>query len=140
MDASVPSLNHRLLTEFAKRFGVSSFEELNHFPKQISIENTSVCNARCVMCPVHEWKRDYKVMPADIWQKILADLKPFADWVERVSLPIIGEPLIDKRLEAKIRDLKGIGIKHVDLTCNASLMTEKRARSLLEAGLDAIDF
>ena len=65
--------------EYAKRFGIADFEELNHFPKQISIENTSTCNGHCVMCPAPEWGHDYKLMPVDVWQKILEDLKSFVD-------------------------------------------------------------
>ncbi|MCF3627978.1 radical SAM/SPASM domain-containing protein [Thalassospiraceae bacterium LMO-SO8] len=136
----LPAHNERILNEFVGRFGLRSIEDFHFFPKQISIEPTSSCNARCYMCPVEEWERDHLLMPQLIFDKILEDLKPYASWLERVTLPIIGEPLIDKKLEDKIQALKGIGIKLVDLTSNASLMTRARAASLINAGLDAIDY
>lgn len=135
-----PPRNLEVLDDLVKKFGLSSIEELHYFPKQISIEPTSSCNARCFMCPVEEWERTHVLMPDPIFEKVLADIQPFVHWIERISLPIIGEPLIDKRLESKIRRLKQIGAKVVDLTSNASLMSERRAISLIEAGLDAIDY
>ena len=128
-----------VLRAFAAEHGLGSVAELLRYPKYIEIEITSVCNAHCIMCPTN-LERDHAAMPQAIFDRVVDDLAPHADWIERVTLPVLGEPLLDKRLEAWVATLKGIGIKSVMINSNASLMTEKRAEALLEAGVDCVDF
>jgi len=135
-----PEYNVKRLKSSAEDLGLSSSEDLHYFPKLIAIENISSCNARCLMCPIDELTRSHKLMRQSVFDKIIEDIKPYASWLERVTLPILGEPLIDKKIEQKIKTLKNIGIKNVHLTSNASLMTENRSISLIESGLDAIDY
>ena len=55
-----------------------------------------------------------------------------------VCLNSDGEPLLDKKIAERIRKLKDIGMKHVNISTNAQLLTKERAQELLEAGLDDI--
>jgi Iron-sulfur cluster-binding domain/Radical SAM superfamily len=50
-----------------------------------------------------------------------------------------GEPFLDRHLTAKVRYAKEKGIKEVGMISNGSLITEKIARGVIEAGLDAIN-
>ena len=50
-----------------------------------------------------------------------------------------GEPLIDKKMALRINKLYENGIKHLIAT-NVSLLNEKRATELLEAGLGMVIF
>ena len=50
-----------------------------------------------------------------------------------------GEPFIDRQLVEKVRYAKQKGIKEVGMISNGSLITEKVARGMIEAGLDAIN-
>lgn len=133
-------MNQELIQNFAKKIGLKEAEDLNYFPKFLQIEPTSLCNARCQMCPIEEWTRDGEMMPDVLFDKIVEELKNYSSWIELVTIQMDGEPLIDKNLEKKIKTLKSIGIKSVGFASNASLMTEARSRSLIEAGLDKIDF
>ena len=128
-----------VLRAFAADHRLGSVAELLRFPKYIEIEITSKCNAHCIMCPTN-LVREQPSMPQAIFDGIVDELAAHADWIERVTLPVLGEPLLDNRLEAWIASLKGIGIKSVMINSNASLMTAKRAEALLEAGVDCVDF
>lgn len=132
--------NDRQLREFARASGLENVEELKRFPKYFAVETVSLCNARCVMCPVDQWERSVRHMAPEVFDKILREMTPFGQWINQVALFLNGEPLIDKHLEERIRVLKDIGVKFVMFTCNASLMTEARAESILRAGIDGVDF
>jgi hypothetical protein len=55
-----------------------------------------------------------------------------------VSLFKDGEPLLDKKLPRRVALLKERGVKNVAVHTNVSLLDEKRAAPLLEAGIDEI--
>src|SRR4029078_12777068 len=46
-----------------------------------------------------------------------------------------GEPFLDRHLTAKVRYAKEKGIKEVGMISNGSLITEKVARGMIEAGV-----
>lgn len=132
--------NANKISSFALSQGVASPEALFFFPKYILIETISLCNARCVMCPVNDVKRDIRTMSPELFEKIISEVKDYTGWIERVTINLNGEPLLDKSLEDKITRLKEINVKYVTFTTNGSLMTSARAESLLRSGLDNIDF
>jgi radical SAM protein with 4Fe4S-binding SPASM domain len=137
---SLSNANKAQILEIAESCGLLSIDDLIHFPKHVEIETVATCNARCIMCPVEEWERAALLMPDDLFNKIVADVTPFMDWIERITIQLDGEPLIDKKLERRIGQLKDLGAKFVTFTCNGSLMSEERARSVLESGVDEITF
>jgi sulfatase maturation enzyme AslB (radical SAM superfamily) len=92
------------------------------------------------MCSVHAWTRSKSAMSEALFNKLLRELSEHTDWIEQVTLQLGGEPLLDRRLEQRIAALKRAGIRSVAFTTNASLLTDERARSLLDAGIDTIDF
>ena len=51
-----------------------SYENLLEFPKYIEIETVNACNARCPMCTINDWERNYPVMKDDVWKKISEDI------------------------------------------------------------------
>jgi len=57
---------------------------------------------------------------------------------KEIHLHNFGEPLMDKKLESRIRYAKSNGIPRVKIFSNGSLLTENRRRSLIESGLDEI--
>ena len=47
-----PYLNRRIDKQ-------AKFENLLEFPKYIEIETVNACNARCPMCTINDWERNY---------------------------------------------------------------------------------
>ena len=126
--------------DFRREYAIGTLEEMETFPKFVQIETISGCNARCRMCSVHDWTRSKSALSQPFFEQLLAELTVHRDWVEQVTLHLGGEPLLDRRLEERVSALKQAGIRSVALTTNASLLTKERARRLLEAGIDMIDF
>jgi len=114
------------------------FEALLGFPRFFEIETVNTCNARCPMCTIESWTRHSPVMSMDLFTKIADEIGEYAGQVRRVSLFKDGEPLLDKKLPLRIALLKERGVENVAIHTNVSLLDEKRAPALLEAGLDEI--
>ena len=118
----------------------SSIEDLLEFPKYVEIETVNACNARCPMCTINDWERNYPVMKDDVFNKISDELIENKKYLKRVSLYRDGEPLIDKKLAKRVNKFFEAGIENTSIATNVSLLNEKRARDLLEAGLGMVIF
>lgn len=118
----------------------SSYNQLLDYPKYIEIETVNACNARCPMCTINDWERNYPVMKDDVWEKVSEDIIEHKKLLKRVSLYRDGEPLIDKKMPKRINKFFENGITETSIATNVSLLNEKRATDLLEAGLGMIIF
>ena len=127
---------HRAL---AQKLGVGSLDECFYFPQYFTIETCNNCNAHCIMCPKgKKGLGDMQIMGDTLFEKIVSEIQSYREWVEMICLNSDGEPLLDKKIAARIKKLKDIGIKRVNISTNAQLLAEGRIQELLESGLDDI--
>lgn len=136
----MPNSKDPRFQDYLDEYRIPALENLQDFPKFIQLETVSGCNARCTMCSVDSWTRSRSVLPEPLFQRLVDEIGSRADWVEQVTLQMGGEPLLDRKLEQHVAELKRVGVRSVAFTTNASLLTEERARGLLDAGIDAVDF
>jgi MoaA/NifB/PqqE/SkfB family radical SAM enzyme len=123
---------------FLTRHQSGEIAEMLRFPMYVNIESINTCNARCIMCGIDFDKRTQVRMSEDLFQKIVAELTPWRHHIRKVNFYFDNEPLLDRDLARKIRQLKDLGIATVAIATNASGLTETRARELIGAGLDQI--
>ena len=116
------------------------FENLLKFPKYVEIETVNACNARCPMCTINDWERNYPIMKDEVFNKVSDDIIENKKHIKRVSLYRDGEPLIDKKMAKRINKFYKNGILNTSIATNVALLNEKRATDLLEAGLGMIIF
>jgi len=114
------------------------FSNLLEFPSYIEIETVNACNARCPMCTINDWKRNYPIMKDDIFNKISDELIENKNYLKRISLYRDGEPLIDKKLAQKINKFRLAGINNTSIATNVSLLNKDKSKDLLESGLGLI--
>lgn len=106
-------------------------------PEIVQIESTNICNAKCVFCPRDEMHRRQGVMSVALFRKIVDECAALG--ITHVRMHNYGEALLDRHLVEKIRYAKQQGILEVGMISNGSLITDKVARGMVEAGLDAIN-
>ncbi|MEP0338258.1 MAG: radical SAM protein [Alphaproteobacteria bacterium] len=136
---SGPLTSRREREEFLlKRQAAETLSEMEKFPQYLNIETSNICNARCIMCGIDFDNRPKVQMDDSLFTKIVQELAPWNHHVRQVNLFFDNEPLLDRNLARKIRILKDAGIRRVHLATNASALTERRGRELLEAGLDEL--
>ncbi len=107
--------------------------ELKH--TEVRYEVTDKCNANCIMCPreEHEHGREHGIMNQEKYEKSIDEVVGLG--AKKVVLTGFGEPMLDRKLEKKIAYAKSKGLETYFIT-NGSVLTDKRARGILEAGLD----
>lgn len=109
------------------------------FPPYFEIETVRGCNTRCPFCPIGTGQiNEFGLMDAFIFDKLADEIIQHRDEVKRVTLCVYGEPLLDPRLEERIKYFKQANIAEVVATTNAGLLTSERARSILESGIDIL--
>ena len=128
------------LDKIAKRIGLEGLSESYTFPKYFEIETIRACNAKCEMCPVWKYPKNYGKMEKRLFEKISTEMSKYSSWINSVCLSRNGEPLLDKSLSEKIKTLKDYGIKDVTFSTNASLLDKDKSIELIESGLDDIRF
>ncbi len=106
------------------------------FPREVTAESTNLCNSRCMMCAHPNMKRHKGFMAMPLYRKIVDECALYPGIELRLSG--IGEPLLDPDLFSRIRYAKDRGIGKVHIITNASLLDEKRARELIDSGIDEI--
>lgn len=102
----------------------------------VELEITNHCNSSCVICPRSKLSRKKGFISEDTFNILINELKELP--VNEVEICGVGEPLLHKNVAEYIKRLKSIGIKRVKMTTNASLLTNDKAKELVEGGLDSI--
>jgi len=120
-------------------------------PLLVWIDPTNMCNFKCVFCPTGDSEllkkvgRPKGIMTMKTFNKVVNDLKimvrKYSQRPVQISLYKDGEPLLNKNLPEMIKILKDSRVTDcVEITTNASALTEKKSREIIEAGLDKIRF
>jgi len=131
-----------------------TIEGSEEFPPMIVLENTTVCNLRCIHCPQGQGypeREDYKAvyMPWDVYTKAIDEIAQHKITLLRYSPA--GEALIHPQFIDQVRYAKEKGVGPIDLTTNGltldnqAIEYEKKVPGktfldrLLELGIDIID-
>lgn len=131
--------NNQYCKELAKRIFMDDLNEASYYPKYFTIETTNNCNASCIMCPKGQrGTKSLQLMSDALFDKIVEEIKAYNNWIEMICLNSDGEPLLDRKIAFKIKKLKDIGIKHVNISTNGALLSQEKIGELLDSGLDDI--
>ncbi len=106
---------------------------------RINIEPVNICNYRCPLCRTNlkDWVPRRKIE----LETVKTIIAPLASGLRVVNLyGTRGEPLLHPRLEEIIAYIKSATTAKIRISTNGSLVTDSRARCLLDAGLDQIVF
>ena len=115
-------------------------------PFTIYIDPSSACNFKCSFCchsmtPDHFKRSGFKpqIMDFELFCDAIDQMKGFPDKIKMLSLFLVGEPLLNKRLPDMIAYAKESMIAdRIFLTTNGSLLTKQVSSTLVDSGLDEI--
>ena len=103
-------------------------------PSILTIETSSACNLRCVMCPQSIDGVDRpKKMPVELMDKIL----PYIKDADSVALHGIGEPLLSKSFWTLLKELPVDAYSTVNT--NLTVLTDEMLSNLLSSNLKMIN-
>lgn len=118
---------------------VTRIDEAQGFPAVILLDNTNACNLRCSMCDHVNMKhhRPLARMDFDLYTRLVDEIaRERSD--ARVWEIFFGDPFLCPDMAERVRYAKERGLTDVVLNTNGVLMSERKARALVEAGLDAM--
>ena len=138
MNISEKALKGKDAVQYLEKKLGFSHDILTSFPKYIMIETVNFCNAECIMCGIDFDKKVKAVMKDDLFNKITEEIAQHKDKIEKVMLYLDCEPILDKKLPARIEMMKKAGVKKVNISTNAELLDVVRGTKIINAGLDEI--
>ena len=107
--------------------------------RSIQLEAINICNYRCPLCASS--LKDWVVRREMTAEEVKRVIDPVAgDLREVVLYGRRGEPLLNKRIVEIVAYIKKAAGARISISTNGSLMDERKAAGLLEAGLDQIIF
>lgn len=108
-------------------------------PGYLQIETVRTCNAACVMCPLETSKVPRTAMSDAVFCRLIEQIGSLTP-IPPVAMHGLNEPLMDKKIIQRIKQLKAAGVSTVSVVSNGSLMTREMAAELIEAGINDISF
>ncbi len=106
-----------------------------HYPSEIILELTNVCNLKCRYCHFHGGdgpiKRALAFMEERVWNKVLEEI---ASWTHPVTLAThgAGEPLLYRQLESVLRRISEISNVYAGFMTNAMCLDERNIQMIME--------
>lgn len=100
-------------------------------------EVTTKCNYRCTICPYPTLERAKETMSTALFVQLLDKVLAETSQYEMVTFAGMGEPLLDRDIEGKIRHATARGLRCTVIT-NASMLSTERFLALQEAGLHSM--
>jgi len=105
-------------------------------PRDVRIEVTNACNAKCVFCYHRYMKRKLGYMNWNLYKKVIDECVELG--VGHLSLHNFGEPLLDPLFLSRVVYAKLRNIERVSTNTNGLLLHKDLAGRLIGAGLDII--
>jgi len=111
------------------------------FPLHLDIETTTRCNLKCPMCSRTQMVEagefdEWAFISREDYARIIDEAT--ANGVRSIKLNYLGEPLLHKDVVWQVAYAKEKGVIDVLMNTNATALTQRNARALLEAGVDGV--
>jgi radical SAM protein with 4Fe4S-binding SPASM domain len=122
-----------------KWYGIENEFMSVEYPLHLDIEVSNKCNYKCAICTfsINESDKDLPpFMDTDIFKKIIDESAEHG--LPAIQTSYFGEPLMRKDLHDLVAYARKKGIMDVFVTTNGALLTETRAKELIDAGVSRI--
>lgn len=101
----------------------------------LMIELTNRCNLLCPTCFSHQDNRKKRDIKLTEFKKLVVENRRI---LNELSLYNYGEPLLNKNIYKMIRFAKTIGVRHIKIATNGTLLDNNNVNNILHSGLDYI--
>jgi len=112
---------------------------ISNFPLHLDVEASAICNLKCDFCRTQvDDISEPKFMNWSTYTKVIDEGAKEGLYAIKLNSGSRGEPLLHKLLPDMIEYAKDKGILDVYFNTNATLLTKKLSKKLMESGLDRI--
>ncbi len=110
---------------------------MSDFPKRITLELTNRCNLHCVFCPRRYMEKERGDMEPAFAFDLIDEMAPH----KPALIPFFrGESLLHPQWDVILEHAVRKGVGPIQMATNASLLTEERARRIVDIGVDFLSF
>lgn len=107
--------------------------------RQVQIQTRTGCNLRCNMCPLSRMTQPHQILSEKLFNKIIDELADI-DYKGRVSLYLMNEPFLDKRLPELIEITRQkLPEARINISTNGTISTIDEMKKLKKIGLSDCD-
>ncbi|MBN2560295.1 MAG: radical SAM protein [Phycisphaerae bacterium] len=110
---------------------------LYDFPTDVLVETIAYCNLKCIMCPQSKLTRPTGVMSSELWKKTIDEIAEKSP-TTRIWPALMGEPLLDKQIFARLKYAKDKGIRRTNLNSNLQCFSETMLDDFFACGVDSL--
>jgi len=103
---------------------------------RVIVEPTDICNLNCITCIRNIWDEPQGLMNEETFSRILASASHISP-LPTIYFGGLGEPTAHPNIVEWVARVKALGC-NVEMITNGTLLTEKRSKALIEAGLDLL--
>ncbi len=107
-------------------------------PKNMMVELSNACNHACIFCTNPHMTRRAARIDSGLLFRVMQEARE--EGVEEIGFYTTGDPFIHKDLHKFTRRTKELGFRYVYISTNGALATPKRAKAVIDAGMDSIKF
>jgi len=109
--------------------------------RHLEVDVSGICSRSCIFCPRYDSKNFPNVkefFPLDVWEKTTKELQKYG-YNHRIAFSGTGEPLFHKQIDKLVSITRGhLPDVQMDLITNGDILTAKKMRLLMDAGLNRI--
>ena len=108
-------------------------------PINLEVESTYHCNLQCPYCPrmVDPKSKIHKHINTNVWETLVSQIR--GSDTKALMMDHEGEALLNPKLVSMIEEARSAGIIDIWLHTNANLLSERRSKELIEAGVDKLN-
>lgn len=111
------------------------------FPQRVTLEFTNFCNFHCAFCPRRFMEDTTGFLDVSLARRLMAEMGRRSKQHPVAVVPFFrGESLTHPQWDVLLASLHEFGLGPIQMATNASLLTEERARRILEIGVDTLSF
>jgi MoaA/NifB/PqqE/SkfB family radical SAM enzyme len=113
---------------------------LRSFPRIIQVGTNWTCNLKCNFCrlTLDSTQQQLRQLPKselEISSRVLDSVLELLPYPEMITLTPLGEPLLYTRLGRILERHRELGCRNLAMTTNANIITDDRARMIVEGGV-----
>ena len=146
IEEQLSSILGQKFVDYRKKWkAVNNFELLTDFPLYLQVELHQICNLRCPSCTIGmpdsaanaKYVTDAHI-DWELYKKIILEGEKYG--CPALNPQGVNEPLLSPDLEDHIKFASQHGFIDIMMNTNATLLSEERAKKLLDSGLTRIRF
>ena len=114
------------------------------FPSQVNVDLTQFCNLACIHCPHPVFKKSDAYSGAhldlNLHKKLIDEVASDGHGIcQYIRYTANGEPLLHPKFDEIIEYAGKHANTKINVTTNSALLTEKKAKTMLDAGVNVFD-